>query len=108
MTTSEEPPAGKTTQGPDCPTTRAPWTLPAQRFADETEAVVPVLRESEREQLTGPPAWIRLTTDEALLIFLALEEYASAFSLSLPADELERARGLARRVAKSAALHLDE
>lgn len=50
----------------------------------------------------------RLTTDDASLIFLALEEYASGYSLTLSADAHAQVRDLAARVGGAKALHLDE
>lgn len=107
MTTRKEPPTGKAMRGIDFPTADSAWTIPAHHVVDRD--AVPV----DEDECSGPapeepPAWVCLSTDEALRIFLALEEYASGFSLSLSADELEQTRGLAKRVAKSAALHIDE
>lgn len=81
---------------------------PPRDFVDKTEVAGAVSQERGREGLEGSAGWTRLSPDDALLIFLALEEYASGFSLSLSAAEIERARSLARRVAQSAALQLNE
>lgn len=109
MTTRDELPHREdAASGSDLLATKIARIDPARDFVDKTEVVGAVSQERGREELEGSTVWARLTPDDALLIFLALEEYASGFSLSLSAAEIKSARSLARRVAQSAALQLNE
>lgn len=84
---------------------RAEKALQGLEFSATKDDVVKAVRqEPEQESARRDRRMTRLSADEAGLIFLALEEYASGFSLSLPAEEIERVRDLARRVADSGML----
>lgn len=84
---------------------RAEEALQGLQFSATKDDVVKAVREGpEREDARTDRRMTRLSAEEAGLIFLALEEYASGFSLSLPAEEIARVRDLARRIADAGTL----
>ncbi|WP_156913814.1 hypothetical protein [Brevibacterium album] len=50
----------------------------------------------------------RLTREEKTTVFLALEEYASGFALTLSPEDCDQTRALAKRILEARALQLEE